>query len=163
MYGTLFVSSANMSRNLDLSPAWGPRILSGSVCLAVSIFLQTCFGVSILVSQSKNVKKSIGLAEINASHAVSQSLEFTILSPPLIYARKHESRAQGQDFTAHRCVLSTASPFFRALFTSQFQQNESNIIELKEISIKRGGSRSSSSVYRAVYILLVKQKFIKIV
>ena len=32
------------------------RFLSGSVCLAVSIFLQSCFGVLILLSQSKNSK-----------------------------------------------------------------------------------------------------------
>ena len=45
-------------------------------------------------------------------------------------------RAEGQDFAAHRCVLSAASPYFRALFTGQFQRNEirdNNAIELKEI------------------------------
>lgn len=45
-------------------------------------------------------------------------------------------RADGQDFTAHRCVLSAASPYFRALFTSQLnvQESESNLIELTEIT-----------------------------
>jgi len=41
-------------------------------------------------------------------------------------------RAQGQDFPAHKCVLSAASPYFRAKFTSQLQQNESNLVELQE-------------------------------
>ena len=43
-------------------------------------FLQSCSGVSILVSQSKNSKR-LGLAEKNASLVVSQSLEFTIRHP----------------------------------------------------------------------------------
>ena len=54
--------------------------LSGSVCLAVAIFLQSRFGASILVSQSKNSKR-LGLAEKISSLAVSQSLEFTIRHP----------------------------------------------------------------------------------
>ena len=41
-------------------------------------------------------------------------------------------RAQGQDFPAHKCVLSAASPYFRAKFTSQLQENESNLVELSE-------------------------------
>ena len=41
-------------------------------------------------------------------------------------------RAQGQDFPAHKCVLSSASPYFRAKFTSQLQENESNLVELQE-------------------------------
>lgn len=41
-------------------------------------------------------------------------------------------RAQGQDFPAHKCVLSAASPYFRAKFTSQLQQNESSLVELQE-------------------------------
>ena len=41
-------------------------------------------------------------------------------------------RAQGQDFPAHKCVLSAASPYFRAKFTSQLQENESNLVELQE-------------------------------
>ena len=45
---------------------------SGSVCLAVSIFLRSCLGVS----QSKK-SKSLGLTDKNASLAISQSLEFT--------------------------------------------------------------------------------------
>lgn len=45
-------------------------------------------------------------------------------------------RAEEQDFAAHRCVLSAGSPYFRALFTSQLnvQENENNLIELKEIT-----------------------------
>ena len=41
-------------------------------------------------------------------------------------------RAQGQDFPAHKCVLSAASPYFRAKFTSRLQENESNLVELQE-------------------------------
>ena len=41
-------------------------------------------------------------------------------------------RAQGQDFPAHKCVLSAASPYFRAKFTSQLKENESNLVELRE-------------------------------
>ena len=41
-------------------------------------------------------------------------------------------RAQGQDFPAHKCVLSAASPYFRAKFTSQLQENVSNLVELQE-------------------------------
>ena len=41
-------------------------------------------------------------------------------------------RAQGQDFHAHKCVLSAASPYFRAKFTSQLKENESNLVELRE-------------------------------
>ena len=43
-------------------------------------------------------------------------------------------RIEGQDFAAHRCVLSAASPFFRALFTSELTAvNNSNLLELKEL------------------------------
>ena len=41
-------------------------------------------------------------------------------------------RTQGQDFPAHKCVLSAASPYFRAKFTSQLRENESNLVELRE-------------------------------
>ena len=41
-------------------------------------------------------------------------------------------RAQGEDFPAHKCVLSAVSPYFRARFTSQLQENESNLVELQE-------------------------------
>ena len=42
-------------------------------------------------------------------------------------------RAQGQDFPAHKCVLSAWSPYFRAKFTSQLQENKSNLVELQEV------------------------------
>ena len=44
-------------------------------------------------------------------------------------------RIDGQDFPAHRCVLSAASPYFRALFAFEFKliENESNRIELQDI------------------------------
>ena len=42
------------------------RVPAGFVCLAVSIFSQSHFGVLISVLQSKN-SKSLGLAEKNAS------------------------------------------------------------------------------------------------
>ena len=41
-------------------------------------------------------------------------------------------RAHGQDYPAHRCVLSAASSYFRTMFTSQFKEKESNLIELQE-------------------------------
>ena len=42
-------------------------------------------------------------------------------------------RIGGEDFVAHRCVLSAASPYFRSLFTSGFKENESNVVELQEV------------------------------
>ena len=42
-------------------------------------------------------------------------------------------RIEGQDFAAHRCVLSAASPYFRSLFTSGFRENQDSVVELQEI------------------------------
>lgn len=42
-------------------------------------------------------------------------------------------RIEGQNFPAHRCVLSAASPYFRALFTTELAENNSNLIELQEV------------------------------
>ena len=33
-------------------------------------------------------------------------------------------RTEGQDFAAHKCVLSAASAYFRALFTSQMRETK---------------------------------------
>ena len=41
-------------------------------------------------------------------------------------------RAEGQDFAAHKCVLSAASAYFRALFTSQMKETKNNMVELQE-------------------------------
>ena len=41
-------------------------------------------------------------------------------------------RAGGKDFAAHKCVLSAASAYFRALFTSQMKETKSNMVELQE-------------------------------
>ena len=45
-------------------------------------------------------------------------------------------RAKGQDFPAHRCVLSAGSPYFRALFTSELKvrESEDNLIQLTEVT-----------------------------
>ena len=45
-------------------------------------------------------------------------------------------RAKGQDFPAHRCVLSAGSPYFRALFTSELKvrESENNLIQLTEVT-----------------------------
>ena len=56
-------------------------------------------------------------------------------------------RAQGRDFPAHRCVLSAASPYFRAMFTSQLKEKESNLVELQETK-----STAISDVLRYIYI-----------
>ena len=42
-------------------------------------------------------------------------------------------RIEGQDFPAHRSVLSAASPYFRSLFTSGFKENHDNVVELQDI------------------------------
>ena len=42
-------------------------------------------------------------------------------------------RAEGQDFSAHRHVLSAASDYFKALFSSDLQENQSNLVELNEM------------------------------
>lgn len=42
-------------------------------------------------------------------------------------------RAEGTDFAAHRCVLSAASLYFRALFTTEMNENESNFVELEMV------------------------------
>lgn len=56
-------------------------------------------------------------------------------------------RIEGQDFVAHRCVLSAASPYFRALFTSELaEKNNSNLIELKEIK-----SAAATETLRFIY------------
>ena len=41
-------------------------------------------------------------------------------------------RAEGQDFAAHKCVLSAASVFFQALFSSQMKETKNNMGELPE-------------------------------
>ena len=56
-------------------------------------------------------------------------------------------RAQGQDFPAHRCVLSAASPYFRAMFTSQLKEKERNLVELQDTK-----SATISDVLRYIYI-----------
>ena len=55
-------------------------------------------------------------------------------------------RAQGQDFPAHRCVLSAASPYFRAMFTSQLKEKESNLVELQDTK-----STTISDVLQYIY------------
>ena len=42
-------------------------------------------------------------------------------------------RVERQDFPAHSHVLSAASDYFRALFSLQVKENESNLVELNEM------------------------------
>lgn len=42
-------------------------------------------------------------------------------------------RAEGTDFAALRCVLSATSLYFRALFTTEMNENESNFVELEMV------------------------------
>ncbi len=58
-------------------------------------------------------------------HKLNELRETNILCDTII-------RAQGQDFTAHKCVLSAASPYFRAVFTSELKEKESNVVELQQ-------------------------------
>ena len=55
-------------------------------------------------------------------------------------------RAQGQDFPAHKCVLSAASPYFRGMFSNDLKEKESNLVELQDIK-----SSTLSDVLRYIY------------
>ena len=55
-------------------------------------------------------------------------------------------RAEGQDFAAHKCVLSAASAYFRALFTSQMKETKNNMVELQEAK-----STTISDVLQFIY------------
>ena len=55
-------------------------------------------------------------------------------------------RAQEQDFPAHKCVLSAASQYFQAMFTSQMKETESNFVELQEAK-----SATISDVLQFIY------------
>ena len=55
-------------------------------------------------------------------------------------------RAKGQDFAAHKCVLSAASAYFRALFTSQMKETKNNMVELHEAK-----STTVSDVLQFIY------------
>ena len=56
-------------------------------------------------------------------------------------------RIEGQDFPAHICVLSAASPYFRSLFTGGFKENESNVVELQEIKPAAVASEALRFIY----------------
>ena len=55
-------------------------------------------------------------------------------------------RAEGQDFATHKCVLSAASAYFRALFTSQMKETKNNMVELQEAK-----STTISDVLQFIY------------
>ena len=55
-------------------------------------------------------------------------------------------RAEGQDFAAHKCVLSAASAYFRALFTSLMKETKNNMVELQEAK-----STTVSDVIQFIY------------
>ena len=55
-------------------------------------------------------------------------------------------RAQEQDFPAHKCVLSAASPYFRAMFTSELKEKENNLVELQDAK-----STTISDVLQFIY------------
>ena len=61
----------------QISRALQSSFLSNSECFAFCNFLQSCFGVKVLASKSKD-QKILGLTEKNAGLAVSQSLALTI-------------------------------------------------------------------------------------
>ena len=55
-------------------------------------------------------------------------------------------RAEGQDFVAHKCVLSAASAYFRALFTSEMKETKNNMVELQKAK-----STTVSDVLQFIY------------
>ena len=55
-------------------------------------------------------------------------------------------RTEGQDFAAHKCVLSAASAYFRALFTSQMKETKNNMVELHKAK-----STTVSDVLQFIY------------
>ena len=55
-------------------------------------------------------------------------------------------RAEGQDFAAHKCVLSAASPYFRAMFTSELKEKESDLVKLPNVK-----SSTISDVLQFIY------------
>jgi len=64
-------------------------------------------------------------------------------------------RIEGQDFAAHRCVLSAASPYFRSLFTSGFKENESTVVELQEIKSAAAASEALRFIYTGEVLINV--------
>ena len=72
-------------------------------------------------------------------HQLNELRETSILCDTTI-------RAEGQDFAAHKCVLSAASAFFRALFSSQMKETKNNMVELPEAK-----SNTVSDVLQFIY------------